>query len=127
MVAPDGIETVAGTLAPPVAESATVTPLVGAGPTNVTVPVDEAPPTTEVGFRTKLETPIGLMVSTALLVLLRKEAEIVDVVLEETELVEIVNDPDDVPAAIVTDAGTIAPLVAESLTTTPPVGAELAS
>jgi hypothetical protein len=51
VVAPPGTVTLEGTLAAPLLlESATCAPPVGAGPLNVTVPVEEFPPTTLVGF-----------------------------------------------------------------------------
>src|SRR6267378_6181628 len=51
VVAPAGTVTLEGTLAAPLLlESATCAPPVEAGPLNVTVPVEEFPPTTLVGF-----------------------------------------------------------------------------
>src|SRR5258706_10390483 len=51
LVAPAAIVTLAGTLAAPLLlESATCAPPVGAGPLNVTVPVEGFPPATLVGF-----------------------------------------------------------------------------
>ena len=51
VVAPAAIVTFGGTLAAPLLlESATCAPPVGAGPLNVTVPVEEFPPATLVGF-----------------------------------------------------------------------------
>ena len=51
LVAPPAIVTLGGTLAAPLLlESATCAPPVGAGPLNVTVPVEEFPPTTLVGL-----------------------------------------------------------------------------
>src|SRR5258708_762791 len=50
-VAPAATVTLEGTLAAPLLlESATCAPPVGAGPLNVTVPVEEFPPATLVGF-----------------------------------------------------------------------------
>jgi hypothetical protein len=43
----------------------TVAPPVGAGPVRVTVPVELAPPDTEVGFNAKPETPTVLTLSVA--------------------------------------------------------------
>ena len=43
--------------------SVTVMPPVGAGPVSVTVPVEELPPTTEVGFTLTAESAGGLTVS----------------------------------------------------------------
>jgi hypothetical protein len=51
LVAPAGTATLEGTLAAPLLlESATCAPSAGAGPLNVTVPVEEFPPVTLVGF-----------------------------------------------------------------------------
>ena len=51
LVAPAPTVTLAGTLAAPLLlESATCAPPVGAGPLNVTVPMEEFPPATLVGF-----------------------------------------------------------------------------
>ena len=51
VVAPAGTVTLEGTLAAPLLlESATGAPPVGAGPLNATVPVEEFPPATLVGF-----------------------------------------------------------------------------
>ena len=51
LMAPPAIVTPGGTLAAPLLlESATCAPPVGAGPLNVTVPVEEFPPATLVGF-----------------------------------------------------------------------------
>src|SRR2546430_15938461 len=51
VVAPAAIVTPGGTLAAPLLlESATCAPPVGAGPLNATVPVEEFPPATFVGF-----------------------------------------------------------------------------
>jgi len=52
LVAPAGTITLEGTLAAPglLLESATIAPPVGAGPLSVTVPVEEFPPVTLVGF-----------------------------------------------------------------------------
>ncbi len=51
LVAPAGTVTLEGTLAAPLLlESATIAPPAGAGPLNVTVPVEGVPPMTLVGF-----------------------------------------------------------------------------
>lgn len=57
--------TLRGTVAPVVLCSETEMPLAGAGPVKVTVPVDELPPTTEVGFIVTEASAGGLTVSTA--------------------------------------------------------------
>src|SRR3979490_2759188 len=52
LLAPAGTVTLEGTLAAPLLlASATCAPPAGAGPLNVTVPVEEFPPVTLVGFR----------------------------------------------------------------------------
>ena len=58
LVAPAGTATLEGTLAAPLLlESATCAPPAGAGPLNVTAPVEDcAPPTTLVGFSVSEET-----------------------------------------------------------------------
>src|SRR6267143_5976603 len=58
LVAPAGTATLEGTLAAPLSlESATCAPPAGAGPLNITVPVEDCkPPTTLVGFRVREET-----------------------------------------------------------------------
>jgi hypothetical protein len=60
LVAPAAIVTLAGTRAAVVLllESVTCAPPAGAGPLNVTVPVDEFPPTTLVGFSVSAESEI---------------------------------------------------------------------
>jgi hypothetical protein len=57
LVAPAGTITVEGTLAAPLLlESVTCAPPAGAGPLSVTVPVEDVPPITLVGFRVSEET-----------------------------------------------------------------------
>jgi hypothetical protein len=60
LVVPAATVTLAGVLAAAVLllESVTWAPPVGAGPLNVTVPVDEFPPTTLVGFSVSAESEI---------------------------------------------------------------------
>jgi hypothetical protein len=61
VVAPDATVTLAGTCATAVLplDSVTTAPPAGAAAANVTVPVDEAPPTTEAGFSpTVLSDPV---------------------------------------------------------------------
>jgi len=67
VVAPDATVTLAGTVAAALLlDSDTVAPLVGAAPLNVTVPVDEVPPVTEVGLSATDESvgPVVGVVST---------------------------------------------------------------
>lgn len=123
-VAPDATVTLAGTWAALLlSDSAMRMPVAGAGPFSRTVPVDEFPPTTDVG--TKL-TPVkegGLIVKTAVLVPLYF-ADIVTELLLTTAVVVTVNVAVVAPAATVTLAGTCAdPLLEESATAAPPAGA----
>jgi len=120
---PAATVTDAGTPPTPVAERATTDPPVGAAVVRVTVPVEEAPPITEIGDKVTLATPGAVIVSVAVLEAPLKVAVIVDVVDVDTELVATLNVAEAAPAPMVTDAGTVAPLVAESATTTPPEGA----
>ncbi len=65
LLAPAAIVTLAGTLAAPLLlESSTCAPPVNAGPLNVTVPVDCAPPVTLVGFSVSEERVGGACGST---------------------------------------------------------------
>ena len=60
LAAPAPTVTLGGTLAAPLLlESATCAPPVGAGPLNVTVPVEEFPPATLVGFSEREERVSG--------------------------------------------------------------------
>lgn len=66
VVAPAGTVTELATVADePLEASVTTIPPVGAGPVRVTVPVDEAPPTTVVGLRVKALTVGALTVKIA--------------------------------------------------------------
>ncbi len=57
LVAPAGTITLEGTLAAPLLlDSATCAPPAGAGPLSVTVPLEDAPPITLVGFSAREET-----------------------------------------------------------------------
>lgn len=70
VVEPAGIVTLDGTLAIKgiVLDKLTVAPPVGAGPLNVTVPVERPPPITEVGFRdSEANATPGVMVKEAVL------------------------------------------------------------
>ena len=74
LVAPAGIVTLAGTVAAlELSESETAAPPAGAAALKVTVPVEELPPTTLVGFSDTVDSvgpvvPDGLSVSVALFV-----------------------------------------------------------
>jgi hypothetical protein len=106
--------------------NATTAPLVGAGPLNVTVPVEGAPPATAVGFRL---TPLGtggVTPKLAVCVVLLYVAEMVADVLLATGLVLTVKVAVVAFGATVTLAGTVATavLLLASATTTPPAAAE---
>jgi len=127
VVAPAATVTVAGTVAAAVLLLLRVTtaPPVGAGPFSVTVPVDELPPVTDVGFKLTELGAGALTASAAVCVVLLYVAEIVDDVLLATALVVTVKVAVVAFAATVTLAGTVAAavLLLLSVTTTPPVGA----
>lgn len=125
VVAPAATVTVAGTVAAALFDARlTVKPPVGAAPVRVTVPVDVAPPRTDVGLSETAETPAGVTVRFALAVPPLAAAEIEAVVLAPTAVVETVNVAVVAPAATVTVAGTVAaPLPEVRLTVRPPVGA----
>ena len=105
-------------------ERLTVTPPVGAGPVRVTVPVEELPPTTVVGFRVRPESAGGVTVSEAVRVVPLYVADIVTVV--ELEVGALVTEKLAVLAfaATVTLAGVaVTELLSERFTTIPPAGA----
>lgn len=125
VVAPAATVTLAGTVAEALPlDKATVNPLAGATPLRVTVPVEETPPRTLVGFKVR---PLGTgarIVRTAVLVMPPVAAEIVDVVLAAITEVEIVKVAEVAPAATETVAGTVAEgLLLDSATIVPPEGA----
>jgi len=132
VVAPAATVTLAGTRATLVLllESAICAPPAGAGPLNVTVPVEELPPTTLVGLSVK-EVGVGdgggtgLTVSDAVLLTPPRVAVMVALVDALTTLVLTVNVALVAPAAIVTLAGVRAAVVLllESTTCAPPAGA----
>lgn len=101
------------------------TPPAGAGPLNVTVPVDGLPPATVVGFSvTELKATAGVIARDAVLLTLLYLAVIVAVLDELTTLVVTAKVAVEVPAATVMLAGTTAlVLLLERVTVVPPVGA----
>jgi hypothetical protein len=129
LVAPAGTATLEGTLADPLLlESATCAPPAGAGPLNVTAPVEDcAPPITLVGFSVSEETVgsgWGVTVSEADLLAPPKDAEMVTVVDAVTALVFTGKVALVAPAGTATLEGTLAaPLLLESATCAPPAGA----
>jgi hypothetical protein len=123
-VSPAGTVTFAGTVAAPLLlESATTAPPAGAALLNVTVPVDELPPTRLVGFNATLEITGAVIVSVAPFEPLYVPA-IVAVELLLTAIVVTGNVAVVAPVGTVTLGGTVAAaLLLESVTTTPPFGA----
>lgn len=122
LVAPPGMGTPPGTDATPLFEaSATVNPLLGAGPVNVTVPVDCEPPTTLLG-ETDTEAKVATVIERD------AEAEEAPIVAEidavavlATGVVETVKVVVSAPAGTVTDAGTVAAAFVLAKVTTAPV------
>jgi hypothetical protein len=127
VVAPDATVTLAGTdAAALLLDKVTVRPPVGAALLNVTVPVNEAPPVTDVGFSVTDPTAGGFTVRGAVWVPPLKVAEMVADAVLATAVVLIVKVAEVAPAATVTLAGTdAAALLLERLTLRPPVGAAL--
>src|SRR5882724_4114752 len=132
LVAPAATVTLDGTLAAVVLllESVTTAPPDGAAPLNVTVPVEEFPPVTLVGFsesdvRVGGGGGAGVTVNEADRVTPLYVPEMVTVVDAATALVLIVNVALVAPAATVKLDGTVAAVVLllESATCAPPVGA----
>jgi len=126
-VAPTGTVTLAGTVAQLMLdESVTTVPPVGAGPLMVTVPVDEVPPWTEVGFTLTLTNAGGVIASGAVSVVPARVAEMVAFAVLETAVVRIVKVAVVCPADTVTEpeTGTVAlALFEDRVTTVPPLGA----
>ena len=125
-VCPAATVTVPGTIADELLDaSATNKPPVGAGPLSVTVPVDDVPPATVVGFNTTDVVTGAVTVSDAFALVVNAPAEIVDVAFVATGDVETVNVAVVWPSATVTVAGPVAALLFEDvrLTTVPPAGA----
>ena len=127
LVAPAATVIFAGTVATLVSalDRATIAPPAGAALASVTVPVEVAPLTTEVGLRLRAEMAAPAVLTDRMAVFTPLyEAEMVTGVEVETESVVIVNVPVVAPAAMVTVAGTVAAdvLSDESATTAPVVG-----
>ena len=128
-VAPPATVKVAGTVADPaLLASAIVKPPAGAGVPSVSVPMEDLPPTTEVGLRVKPVIAGGLTVNCAVFESPLK----VDVIVAETTfataLVLTVNVACVDPAGIVTIAGTMVDVeVVDKLTVNPPFAAAAVS
>jgi hypothetical protein len=126
LVLPAATVTLPGTLAElKLLESDTVAPPEGAGPSRVTVPCDDEPPVTLVGFKVTVVTAnAGVMVREVSKELAPMVAVIDTFVVEVTDDVVTVNEAVVLPAATVTLPGTLAAvLLLESETTSPPEGA----
>lgn len=126
-VVPAATVTDAGTVAFVVSElvSATLMPPVFALPFKVTVPVEVAPATTEVGLKVTDAKPARLTVRAAVTTVCCFTAEIVTGVAAATPKVVTANVTDVAPEGTVTEVGTVAvgTLELERKTGTPPVGA----
>ena len=129
VLAPSPTVTLAGTVATDVSplESVTTTPPAVAGAVNVTVPVEEEPPTTERGTRLRFER-VGLpefTVNVADLDTPPALAVMTEELLPAVEPAWIVNVALVSPPATVTLSGTVAAVAfpLESATTSPPAGA----
>jgi len=86
----------------------TTTPPVGAAPVRVTVPVEDAPPTTDAGERLSLLSVGAAIASAAVAELVPELAVIVEEVEDATAAVETANVAVVFPDATVTLAGTVA-------------------
>jgi hypothetical protein len=128
-VAPATTVTLDGTLAVELLEARPMTaPPAGAALYNVTVPVAEVPPSTDVGETDTPLKPSGLTASVAVLVDPFSVAEIVALLEVVTEVVVIVKVAEFAEPATVTLEGTVAlELPEERLTTIPAGGAALES
>jgi len=102
----------------------TARPPAGAAELIVTVPVEETPPTTEVGLRATEESAGAVTVKVAVLVVPPVAAEIVTDALAATAMDFTVKVAVLAAAATVTEAGTVAAVeLLVNVTTVPPVGA----
>ena len=129
VVAPAATVTLAGTVAAALLlDMLTASPPVGAALPRVTVPVEEVPPATAVGFTDTDETAGGFTVNAAVCVPPLNVAEMVADAALATAVVVMVKVAVVAPAATVTLAGTdAAALLLERVTLRPPVGAALPS
>jgi len=120
-----GTVTLAGIVAAELlSDTATITPPVGAGPVNVTVPVVELPSNTVVGFKLTAERAGGLIVRVAVREAPLYVSVIVTVVVELTGVVVTVKVAEVEFAGIVRVAGVAAAeLLSDSATWIPPAGA----
>lgn len=128
-MAPDATVTDAGTVAAVLLDDKLMSVPPGpAGPSSVTVPVEEAPPLTDVG---EMENPFrtaGVTVKLAVFVLVPSEAVTVADVEDETAEVVTVKVAEVEPAVTVTDDGTVTLVLLEDrLTLVPPEGATVPS
>jgi hypothetical protein len=130
LVEPAGTVTLAGTVAAALPEvRLTDIPPVGAGPVKVTVPVDDVPPMTAVGFKLTPDTIGALTVKLAVFVALSANVPVMTTgVLAETAVVVIAKFAIVPPCATVTEAGTVTAALFElRLTTVPPTPAVTAT
>ena len=115
-----------GTAAEVLADREMIVPLAPAGAVIVTVPVDELPPPTLVGFRVRPTRESGERMSVAACEVPFKVAVIATCVAAPTTVVLTTNVADEEPDATVTDDGTVAEeLSLVNETTTPPDPAAL--
>ena len=122
-LAPPATVTDEGTVALEFAdERLTVIPPVGAFPLSVTVPMEEVPPTTEVGDTVKVVSVGGVIVSVAVCEVPARVPVMVADTVEATGVVVIVNVAEVAPAATVTVEGKVALDELEVRLTTEPLG-----
>lgn len=86
----------------------TIVPPDGAGALIVTVPVDDVPPTTEVGFSVTAVNPIGLTVKVAFAEEVALDPVIFGNDCDATLIVEMAKVAEVVPDVTVTELGTVA-------------------